>query len=182
MDQLRPRGSKRLGAWALAGTISLILAACNGSTGGPYGGGGTPKPTTAGAGGSVYEVNVARDTTIGAFLTGEDGKTLYVLTKDTPGVSTCTGSCATAWPPFILGTGETVKGGTDVSGTFGAITRDDGTSQVTYKDAPLYYFAGDAATGEVNGQGLNSVWFVASPDGGPNSGSGSPSPASTPRY
>jgi len=167
---------------ALAGAVALIFAACNGSAGGPYGGGATPKPTQAGTGGTVYEVKIANDTTIGAFLTGEAGKTLYVLTKDTVGASTCTGTCATAWPPFVVGAGETVKGGTDVKGTFGTIARDDGTTQVTYKDAPLYYFAGDAATGEVNGQGLNSVWFVASPDGGPNSGSGSASPASTPRY
>ncbi|MEO8468309.1 MAG: hypothetical protein ABI573_01430 [Chloroflexota bacterium] len=182
MDFLKPRISGRLGAMAMAGAVALAFAACNGSTGGPYGGGGTPKPTTAGAGGSVYEVKIAHDTTIGAFLTGEDGKTLYVLTKDTPGVSSCAGNCATAWPPFGLGAGETVKGGTDVTGTFGTISRDDGTTQVMYKDAPLYYFAGDAATGEVNGQGLNGVWYVASPDGGPNSGSGSASPAATPRY
>lgn len=180
MNKLKPQGSKRLGALAVAG--ALMLAACNGPTGGPYGGGATPSPSKAGSGGSVYEVKVAHDTTIGAFLTGEDDKTLYVLTKDTPGVSTCTGSCATAWPAFVLDAGESAKGGADVTGTFGTLSRADGTTQVTYKDAPLYYFSGDAAAGEVNGQGLNGVWFVASPDGGPNSGSGSASPASTPRY
>ena len=182
MDHRKPWISRRLGAVASAGAVALILAACNGSTGGGYGGGATPKPTQPGTGGTVYEVKIAQDATIGAFLAGEDGKTLYVLTKDTAGVSTCTANCATAWPPFVLDTGETVKGGADVTGTFGTITRDDGTTQVTYKDAPLYYFAGDAAAGEVNGQGLNGVWFVASPDGGPNSGSGSPSAGSTPRY
>lgn len=181
MDRTNQSNLRRIG-W-LAGVIGLVLAACNGATGGPYGGGGaTPKPTTAGGGGSVYEVKIANDATIGAFLTGEDGKTLYVLTKDTPGVSTCTGSCASAWPPFLLGAGESANGGTDVTGTFGTITRDDGTTQVTYKDAPLYYFAGDAAAGEVNGQGVNGVWFVASPDGGPNSGAGSPSASTKPRY
>lgn len=180
MDRMNPRISNRLGAVAMLGAI--VLAACNGSTGGPYGGGTTPKPTQAGTGGSVHEVNVANDTTLGAFLTGDDGKTLYVLTKDTPGVSTCSGNCATAWPPFVLGAGESAKGGTDVTGTFGTISRDDGTTQVTYKDAPLYYFAGDGAAGEVNGQGLNGVWFVASPDGGPNSGTNSPSASTKSRY
>lgn len=182
MDHRKPWIRRRLGAVASAGAIALIFAACNGSTGGAYGGGATPKPTQAGTGGAAYEVKIAQDATIGAFLTGADGKTLYVLTKDTPGVSTCAGSCATAWPPFLLGAGESVNGGSDVGGTFGTITRDDRTTQVTYKDAPLYYFAGDGSPGEVNGQGLNGVWFVASPDGGPNSGSGSASPASTPRY
>ena len=182
MDHLKPRGSTRPGLVALVGTVALVLAACNGSTGGPYVGGTRPSPTNAETGSSVYEVTIANDTTIGAFLTGEGGKSLYVLTKDTPGVSTCTGSCATAWPPFVLDAGESVKGGADVTGSFGRISRDDGTTQVTYKDAPLYYFASDATAGEVNGQGLNGVWFVASPDGGPNSGSGSPSASTKPRY
>lgn len=167
---------------ALIGGLAIVLAACSGTPGGPYGGGSTPSPTKTGTGGTANEVKVAHDTTIGAFLAGDGGKTLYVLTRDAPGVSTCAGSCATAWPPFVLDTGESVKGGADVTGSFGTITRDDGATQVTYKDAPLYYFAGDAAAGEVNGQGLSGVWFVASPDGGPNSGSGSPSASSTPRY
>lgn len=179
MDRTNRPLIARIGLLAVLG--ALVLAACNGSTGGTYGSGATPKPT-AGGGGSVYEVKVANDTTIGAFLTGEDGKTLYVLTKDTPGVSTCTGACASSWPPFVLEGSETVKGGTGVTGAFGTITRDDGTKQVTYKDAPLYYFAGDASAGEINGQGLNGVWFVASPDGGPNSGAGSPSASTKPRY
>ena len=182
MHQIKPRISNRLGALAILGAAALVLAACNGSTGGTYGGGSTPSPTKDGTGASVYEVKIANDTTIGAFLTGEGGKSLYVLTKDTPGVSTCTGGCATAWPPFVLDAGESVKGGADVTGSFGTISRDDGTTQVTYKDAPLYYFAGDATAGEVNGQGLNGVWFVASPDGGPNSGSGSPTGSTKPRY
>ena len=167
---------------ALVIAIAVVLAACSGTPAGPYGGAGTPNPTKEGTGSTVYEVKVANNTTIGAFLAGEGGKTLYVLTKDAPGLSTCSGNCATAWPPFVLDTGESVKGGVDVTGSFGTITRDDGTIQVTYKDAPLYYFAGDAAAGEVNGQGVNGVWFVASPDGGPNAGSGSPSASTKPRY
>ena len=182
MSHLKPRGSTRLGRLALVGTVVLVFAACNGTASGPYGGGAASSPTNVGTGDSAYEVKIAHDPTIGAFLTGEEGKTLYVLTKDTPGVSTCTGTCATAWPPFVLGAGESVKGGADVTGSFGTISRDDGTTQVTYKDAPLYYFAGDAAAGSVGGQGLNGVWFVASPDGGPNAGSGAPSPSTKPRY
>ena len=32
-------------------------------------------------------------------------------------------------------------------------------------DWPLYYFAGDTAPGETNGQGVGGVWWVVAPDG-----------------
>ena len=37
--------------------------------------------------------------------------------------------------------------------------------QVAYDGRPVYYFVGDAAAGDVNGQGLNGVWYVAAADG-----------------
>jgi hypothetical protein len=36
---------------------------------------------------------------------------------------------------------------------------------VTYDGWPLYYFAQDAAPGDVNGQGLNDKWYVVDPAG-----------------
>ena len=47
----------------------------------------------------------------------------------------------------------------------GTITRDDGTVQGTYNGWPLYYFSGDSAPGDVNGQGLNDVWWVIDASG-----------------
>jgi predicted lipoprotein with Yx(FWY)xxD motif len=101
---------------------------------------------------------------VGPYLTGEDGKTLYVYAKDTtPGKSVCNGQCATNWPPFTLDAGETAAAGSGVSGTIGSVTRDDGTKQVTYNGKPVYYFAGDQAAGTTNGQGVGGVWTVAAP-------------------
>jgi len=47
----------------------------------------------------------------------------------------------------------------------GTITRDDGSTQVTYNGWPLYYFHEDMAAGDTNGQGVEGVWFLVSPEG-----------------
>jgi predicted lipoprotein with Yx(FWY)xxD motif len=102
-----------------------------------------------------------------SFLTGASGRALYLWTPDTKTKSMCSGACATAWPPL------TVKGaptaGTGVTaGDLGTITRSDGTKQVTYAGHPLYYFAGDKAAGQINGEGstaFGAPWYVVSPAG-----------------
>ena len=52
----------------------------------------------------------------------------------------------------------------------GTITRADGTVQSTYNGWPLYYFSGDSAAGDVNGQGVNDVWWVLDATGTPVQG------------
>lgn len=122
-----------------------------------------PAASAAAAAGTVYEVKTATDAKAGTFLVGEDGKTLYVFTKDSPGKSVCSGDCATNWPPFTLDAGEATKAGAGVSGTIATITRADGKAQVTYNGAPVYYFAADTKAGDVTGQGVGGVWFAAKP-------------------
>ena len=99
----------------------------------------------------------------GAFLVTTDGFSLYTFDNDSPGVSTCEGDCAANWPPLTLFEGATPTGGEGVDGTFAQIDRADGTTQVTYNDAPLYLFAGDAAAGDTNGDGVGDVWHLAVP-------------------
>lgn len=115
--------------------------------------------------GEVYTVNAAT-TDLGTFLTGEDGKTLYYFANDTaPGASTCTDSCVENWPLFTLEADETLAAGEGVTGVLATFPRADGTMQVSYDGRPLYYFAGDQAAGDVNGQGRGDVWYVAAEDG-----------------
>ncbi len=117
------------------------------------------------AAGEAHTVNVAT-TDLGTFLTGEDGKTLYYFANDTaPGVSTCEGGCITNWPLFTVEEGDTVVAGEGVTGVLATFPRADGTMQVSYDGRPLYYFAGDQAAGDVNGQGRGDVWYVAAEDG-----------------
>ena len=91
------------------------------------------------------------------FLADADGNTLYLFVPDAAGESTCYDQCAAAWPPLVdtAGAGE----GLDAA-LLGTTTRTDGTTQMTYGGWPLYYFSGDAAPGDANGQGLNDVWYV----------------------
>ena len=48
---------------------------------------------------------------------------------------------------------------------FDSIERTDGTSQLTVNGMPLYLLASDTAPGDVNGQGVNDVWFVVDAEG-----------------
>ncbi|MET7747739.1 hypothetical protein [Micromonospora sp. NPDC005367] len=43
--------------------------------------------------------------------------------------------------------------------------RAAGTNQATYGDWPLYYYVGDLGPGDVDGQGVDGVWFVVGADG-----------------
>jgi len=163
--------------------LILVLAACS------SGGGATTAPTnppsqppaaseavssTAPSTGTAaspsaetseaYALKVAAGSgSVTNYLTGEDGKTLYVFGKDTAdsGKSACgAGPCLDNWPPFVVESLDEVKPDSGVTGKLALITRDDGKMQVTYKGQPLYYFAGDKAAGDTNGAAIPN-WGVA---------------------
>ncbi len=90
------------------------------------------------------------------------GMTLYLFTKDVMGDSKCTGGCLNSWPIFYQEK-ISVSPRLDASG-FGTITRDDGKKQTTYNGWPLYYFSSDASPGDIKGEGVNKIWFIARPD------------------
>ena len=101
----------------------------------------------------------------GAFLTNGSGRTVYLWAKDGMNMSACSGACAAAWPPVPATGTLTATGGAKAS-DLGTITRSDGTKQVTYDGHPLYYFVGDSAAGQTNGQASDNFgaqwWLVAS--------------------
>jgi predicted lipoprotein with Yx(FWY)xxD motif len=132
---------------ALVVTASLVVAACTSSGAAPAQSGGS----AGGAGGVVIET--ASSANLGTFLTGPNGMTLYTHAGDSPTSSTCTGGCATAWPP--LTTSGQPTAGAGVTGQLGTLTRADGATQVTYSGLPLYYWQGDAKPGDVTGDGVN---------------------------
>jgi predicted lipoprotein with Yx(FWY)xxD motif len=122
-------------------------------------------------------------TSLGKVLVGPEGLTLYGFTNDIAGASSCTGKCAEAWPPLVVGP-DWDPGPELDEGIFNTTVRPDGSLQLVVGKWPLYYYAGDSAPGDVNGQGSGDVWFVVDatgtlvktkPTGGPT-GSTAPSP------
>ena len=93
-----------------------------------------------------------------SILTDSAGNTLYSFDNDEAGVSNCTGSCTDIWPPLIVNGDATAGDG--VEGTLATITRDDGTTQVTYNDQPLYYYINDETAGDRNGDDVGGVWHI----------------------
>lgn len=117
-------------------------------------------PSPAEPGSAIVDVALGVDD---AYLVGPNGHALYVFSQDGAGVSNCRGTCADAWPPLTVGPEEVPTGGDGASGEVDVIEREDGTLQVTYDGAPLYYYTADQAPGDTAGEGVGGVWFLARP-------------------
>lgn len=104
---------------------------------------------------------------LGRILVDQRGRTLYLFAKDRNGKSSCSGSCATYWPP-VIASGKLRAGTGAKASLLGTTRRADGRRQVTYRHHPLYRYVGDTAKGQTNGQGLDlsgGEWWVLSPAG-----------------
>ena len=103
-------------------------------------------------------------TTLGTYLIGYNGMTLYTFTKDKMGTTTCYGTCAENWLPYVVtSTSSLANIQSGVTGKVDSVTRVDGAFQVTYKGWPLYFYVKDVASGDTMGQNVNKTWFVVKP-------------------
>jgi predicted lipoprotein with Yx(FWY)xxD motif len=101
---------------------------------------------------------------LGTILVDQDGKTLYLFEADTMNKSNCSGGCLALWPA-VMASGSATAGNGVSAGMIGTAT---GSSQVTYAGHPLYWFSGDTAAGDTNGEGLTDfggAWYAVSPAG-----------------
>jgi predicted lipoprotein with Yx(FWY)xxD motif len=100
----------------------------------------------------------------GTYLTGAGGRALYLWDGDHGMSSSCSGACASAWPPLTTTATPAASGGVTAS-QLSTINRSGGAKQVTYDGHPLYYFSGDSSSGQTMGQGSNAFgahwWLVA---------------------
>lgn len=109
-------------------------------------------------------LQVTTEGDFGTHIVDGAGRSLYLFLSDAQATSTCTGGCATTWPPF---TAEASAGPGVDAALLGTMTRDDGGTQVTYNGWPLYHYSGDVDPGDALGQGLGSAWFLVDPEGNP---------------
>jgi predicted lipoprotein with Yx(FWY)xxD motif len=126
----------------------------------------TPATTTPASGGVTVAVKHASK--LGTILAvGSKKMTVYMFEGDKGASSSCTGACASVWPPVTTSGGPSASGSAS-SADLGTITRSDGTTQVTYKGHPLYFFAKDKDSGDAYGQGVKGFgadWYVIAPSG-----------------
>jgi predicted lipoprotein with Yx(FWY)xxD motif len=106
----------------------------------------------------------AGHSSLGDIAVDHAGRTVYTYADDKQGTaqSECSGECLTAWPAVPVKAKLEGKG---ISAKLGTATSAGGTAQLTLNGFPLYYFAGDAKVGDVNGQGDEGEWWVISPAG-----------------
>jgi len=106
---------------------------------------------------------------LGVILVNAEGRTLYTFAPDKKSKVTCTGSCASVWPPATLSAGEAAAGAKQVKASLLASDADpSGGKVVTYAGWPLYSYVGDTAPGTANGQAQNlsgGLWYVITPAG-----------------
>lgn len=105
------------------------------------------------------------ESALGTIVTDAAGMTLYLFTADEAGSPTCAGGCAGAWPPLLVENADALFAGEGIDpALLSTVEHPDGGIQVKIGKWPLYYFGGDVAAGETNGQGSGEKWFVVGAD------------------
>jgi predicted lipoprotein with Yx(FWY)xxD motif len=150
--------------------MALLLVACSTSSGSsasaqPSSAAASASASAATAGGATVLV---ADSDLGQILTDADGNVIYYFANDEEGVSNCEGDCLSNWPPVAVDGSPTAGDG--VSAQLGTVDGNDGSTQLTVNGYPAYYFAGDQAAGDTNGQGVGGIWWVFGADGEPIEG------------
>ncbi len=119
-------------------------------------------PVVTGAATSRPLVSTADVSGLGTVLVSGH-RLLYVYAGDIRGHSSCTGACATVWPPLTVSAGAPRHLGR-LRG-LGTLRRSDRRLQVTIDGHPLYFFAADHSLGQARGRDVSDLWSVVRPTG-----------------
>jgi predicted lipoprotein with Yx(FWY)xxD motif len=122
--------------------------------------------TSSASSAEAMTVTTKHNDKLGTILAaGKKKLTVYLFEKDKGSTSACSGGCASAWPPVV---GTAMTAGKAMAADLGTITRSDGTTQVTYKGHPLYFFHKDKDDEDAYGQGSKAFggeWYALAPSG-----------------
>jgi len=124
---------------------------------------------------STVTIDSAANAALGEHvLVSSQGRTLYVLSPETAKHLLCkSAECLKFWPPLTVPSSRArLRAVAGVHGRLGILHRSNGMLQVTLNGLPLYRFAEDHSSGEVNGQnfkGFGGVWHVLGTSGAPSS-------------
>ena len=148
--------------------VALAVAALGSSTSLAGYGGPAPQPSQPSPSqtNSTAKVELQK-TKLGNVLANGSGRTLYLFKKDKGTKSSCSGACASAWPPLTT-TGKPKAGRGISASKLGTTSRGGGVKQVTYNGHPLYRFIKDTGARQTHGQGLKAFgaeWYVLSAAG-----------------
>jgi predicted lipoprotein with Yx(FWY)xxD motif len=104
----------------------------------------------------------------GRMLFDRKRQAIYVFDKEKGKRSRCYGRCAKEWPP-VLTKGRPTAGGKVHRKLLGTTKRRNGTRQVTYAGAPLYYYAHEKPRQVLchNVISFGGLWQVVGPGGAP---------------
>ena len=101
---------------------------------------------------------IVQKSDLGYVLAEANGLVVYTYGNDKKGGSpTCTGSCASLWPP-VTGNPKSLSADT-LPGTLGTVSDANGAKQVTYNGYPLYTYKG-AKPLTTSGNGVDGLWHV----------------------
>jgi predicted lipoprotein with Yx(FWY)xxD motif/mono/diheme cytochrome c family protein len=129
----------------------------------------TTKPTATTPHGKAVTISSRKIPGLGTVLVNSAGRTLYVFAPDKATKVTCTGGCASVWPPEYLPAGGRAVGTGGVKASLlGAATDPTGGKVITYAGWPLYTYVADTAPGSAAGQDINitgGFWWVITTSG-----------------
>jgi predicted lipoprotein with Yx(FWY)xxD motif len=108
-------------------------------------------------------VGLSQSDTLGPYLVGPDGMTLYSFTPDPLNQTVCYNACAENWPPLIVDSADNLTLGEGIPGTLSTIEREDGTLNVAYNGIALYYWKNDKVVGDTTGHLVGKVWWIVPP-------------------
>lgn len=168
------RPQRRTAGTLVALAVALALAAAGCGQAAASGSGTTPTVRTG-------------SSALGRVLIAPSGLTLYAFSAESASDIVCLSTCASIWPPLVVGNGATPTAGTGVSGTIGTVTRPGGSHQVTYNGLLLYTYTGDSGPGQTEGQGIveqygtvKGTWSAVTPNASISAASSSPSTPASP--